>query len=524
MNMRQVRTLVVAVILILVISMTMMSFKSYQGIEAVHGTYGSVIRSEIPKLEVLQGITYESSTIQRGVLRLLVESGVGTDTESKNKIVKMITDARHRNEENLKKIEPLLHAEEGKKIFKSLQGSLIDYNQKADRVIELALAGKAQEAYTYNLSATLPAFNGAQKVLDQFVDFNVNIANKEDERADLEARGLVKAMMWIGTIAVILSLFGGGYAIFLLRSTMRRLERVSESIEESSLQTASASSQVSSSSQSLAEGASEQAASLEETSSSLEEMSSMTKRNAENAQNAKDLANHTKRSGDSGLQEMNALRGAMGDIQTSSKEISKIIKTIDEIAFQTNILALNAAVEAARAGEHGLGFAVVADEVRNLAQRAAAAARETAEKIEGAIEKTEHGSQLTHRVATSLEEIVDKAKQVDQLIGEIALASVEQSRGVDQINMAIGQMDKVTQSSAANAEETAAAAQQSSAQVETLHGLVEELNGIVGSEAIHPQKNGVLPLTASGREKVEVTIKSAKRGSGLHALPPVSSN
>jgi hemerythrin-like metal-binding protein len=266
--------------------------------------------------------------------------------------------------------------------------------------------------------------------------------------------------------------------------TVRRLNflvhAIAGSLDSGSEQVASAASQVSSASQTLAEGASEQAASLEETSASLEEMSSMTKRNAENAQKANDLAKQARAAADKGVGDMQAMSGAMEAIKTSSDDIAKIIKTIDEIAFQTNILALNAAVEAARAGEAGLGFAVVADEVRNLAQRSAQAAKETAAKIEGAIGKTAQGVGISQKVAETLNEIVTKVRQVDELAAEVASASCEQTQGITQINSAVGQMDKVTQSNAASAEESAAAAQELNAQAAVMKESVTELLHLVG--------------------------------------------
>jgi methyl-accepting chemotaxis protein len=171
---------------------------------------------------------------------------------------------------------------------------------------------------------------------------------------------------------------------------------------------------------------------------------------------------------------------AMGAIKASSDDIAKIIKTIDEIAFQTNILALNAAVEAARAGEAGMGFAVVADEVRNLAQRSAVAAKETAVKIEGAISRSAQGVQISNKVAQTLNDIVTKARQVDELAAEVAGASREQTQGITQINVAVGQMDKVTQSNAASAEESAAAAQELNAQAVVMKKSVNDLLKLVG--------------------------------------------
>jgi methyl-accepting chemotaxis protein len=233
----------------------------------------------------------------------------------------------------------------------------------------------------------------------------------------------------------------------------------------------------------LAEGASEQASSLEETSSSLEEMSSMTKRNSENARKANELAKEARAAADKGVGDMQTMAAAMDAIKVSSDDIAKIIKTIDEIAFQTNILALNAAVEAARAGEAGMGFAVVADEVRNLAQRCAQAAKETAGKIEGAITKTGQGVDISSKVAAALNEIVTKVRQVDELVTEVAGASREQTDGIAQINVAVGQMDKVTQSNAATAEESAAAAEELNSQAEIMKRSVVELLQLVGGQS-----------------------------------------
>ena len=275
-------------------------------------------------------------------------------------------------------------------------------------------------------------------------------------------------------------------AFFLTRSITKPIKTVAETLSAGADQTASASSQVSSASQSLAEGASEQAASLEETSSSLEEMSSMTKRNAETAGKVKELGSQARQAGDAGVRDMAEMTIAMNAIKASSDDIAKIIKTIDEIAFQTNILALNAAVEAARAGEAGMGFAVVADEVRSLAQRCAQAAKETATKIEDAVQKSAHGAEISAKVAKSLEEIVTKARQVDEMAGEVASASREQTQGIEQVNTAVAQMDKVTQSNAATAEESASAAEELNAQADALKDAVAELLQMVdGRKAGH---------------------------------------
>jgi methyl-accepting chemotaxis protein len=243
----------------------------------------------------------------------------------------------------------------------------------------------------------------------------------------------------------------------------------------------------------IAEGASEQAAALEESSASLEELSSMTKQNGESASKTNELARQARAAGDRGALDIQAMSSAMDVIKASSDDIAKIIKTIDEIAFQTNILALNAAVEAARAGDAGLGFAVVADEVRNLAQRSAQAAKDTTAKIEGAISKTGQGVEISRKVAETLNEIVTKARQVDELAAEVAGASKEQIQGISQINTAVAQMDKVTQSNAASAEESAAASETLNGQAQTMQEDVAELLKLLGCDS-YPDSTGLSQL------------------------------
>jgi methyl-accepting chemotaxis protein len=238
-------------------------------------------------------------------------------------------------------------------------------------------------------------------------------------------------------------------------------------------------------------------------------MASMTQRNSENAQKANDLAKQARGAAEKGASNMDAMSSAMSAIKTSSDDIAKIIKTIDEIAFQTNILALNAAVEAARAGEAGMGFAVVADEVRNLAQRSAQAAKETAGKIEGAISNTAQGVDISAKVAETLREIVGKVRQVDELVAEVAGASREQTQGVTQINTAVGQMDKVTQSNAANAEESAAASEELNAQAMSMKEAVTELLALVGGK-----NGGTVPeIREQARAKIRPVATSHKNGS-----------
>jgi methyl-accepting chemotaxis protein len=277
------------------------------------------------------------------------------------------------------------------------------------------------------------------------------------------------------TALVIAAIFGTLAVLVVRQQIAAPLVRVLEHLTGASERLRVTSDQLTTASQSLAEGAGQQAASLEETSASLEELSAMIRNNADSAQGANDLANQARLAAEAGTTGMGQMTGAMGDIQTAGNNIAKIIKTIDEIAFQTNLLALNAAVEAARAGEAGMGFAVVADEVRNLAQRSAQAARETADKIEDSITKSRKGVQLSATVEQNFRQITEKVRQVDELISRIATASKEQSQGINQLNTAIREMDNVTQSNAANAEQSAAAAAQLSSQADALRHPIADL-------------------------------------------------
>jgi len=324
----------------------------------------------------------------------------------------------------------------------------------------------------------------------------------EFREAQKAALSTLSQLLWGMAIAAgVLSIVALGISFVMARSLARPIQHAIDALSAGTAQTTDAARHVSTASQMLAEGASTQAASVEETSASLEELSAMTHRNAESSQNANAMAKKARDAAERGVKDMQAMAIAMSAIKASSDDISKIIKTIDEIAFQTNILALNAAVEAARAGEAGMGFAVVANEVRTLAQRSAEAARETSAKIEGSIGRTAQGVEISAKVASALEEIVGRSREVDTLVAEIAGASREQSTGIAQINTAMGQMDKVIQSNAASAQESAAAAQELDAQAKSMNRTVQQLQELVGGSTASASQPSVSKPPSADAQK-----------------------
>lgn len=282
----------------------------------------------------------------------------------------------------------------------------------------------------------------------------------------------------IGCLSLIV-VTGGSIYLVMQRAVTNPITGIIDDLTVSADRVATVANQAAIASQSLADHASQQAASLEETSASLEEISSMTTQNADNATTANELMEETSKIMIAANQSMDELTLAMSTIASANEETSKIIKTIDEIAFQTNLLALNAAVEAARAGEAGAGFAVVADEVRNLAMRAAEAAKNTTQLLEGTHEKVENGVKLVQLTDNSFKQAAEQSKKTASLLQEITTASKEQSTGIGQVSKAVHELDEVTQHNAADAEQASQISGDMKQQSQRLNNFVQQLVELV---------------------------------------------
>ncbi|HLJ48669.1 MAG TPA: methyl-accepting chemotaxis protein [Bryobacteraceae bacterium] len=342
--------------------------------------------------------------------------------------------------------------------------------------VDLNASGHGAQATEIALQKTTPMMDAIQK---RSAELGRSSQQRQSDAMDA-VNSAMRRSEFLNVVLATIGLLAGLGAFVVVAGLVRTLAAIASDLNTGAEEVAGAAGQVSHASQSLAQGSSEQAASLEETSAATEQINSMAHRNVESsAALAKIIADSAGRFEQSN-QALEQMIVASDEINASSEKISKIIKVIDEIAFQTNILALNAAVEAARAGEAGMGFAVVADEVRNLAQRSAQAARDTALLIEESMEKSRGGHAKVDQVATVLREITKESTQLKALIDGVTLGSQEQSHGLEQIAKAIAQMDQVTQKTAADSEETAAAAEELKAQSDGMAGIAERLSVLIG--------------------------------------------
>jgi methyl-accepting chemotaxis protein len=403
----------------------------------------------------------------------------------------------------------LLSDAEDTRLFNAAAEARDAFVAQVRKAESLAAEGRPDEARDAVLGGIEDVADRCIERFNKVIEYNIGLAQDNVTVArDQVRQGFYVAASILGFAILVGVLLATG----VIRSLSRTLIGIADELETGAGRTAEASGQLAAISSTVAAGCADQGSSVAETSAALEQMTAMIRCTAENAAQAKACANQARTAAEAGAGTMAEMNSAMQSIGTASAEVAKIVKQIDEIAFQTNILALNAAVEAARAGEAGAGFAVVADEVRSLAQRSAAAARETAERIEAAIESSRQGAASCSRVGTSLAEIADRVMAADKLVAEIATAAQEQAQGIRQIGTAMTQLDQVTQENAARADAGAAAAGDLSSQAATVRANLERLRALVV-----PSRS-----SAEGARLIAPPRTPPKAGQGLPSRRPAA--
>ena len=380
---------------------------------------------------------------------------------------------------DIDEFRPLIATEQGRKAIQEISAVAMSIGPVHQEFYRVAASGDVAGAAAFLSSRLLPDLTRSRQTAHGLL----TLQNDLMQKVTASTEDSVTTDGRIALIMILLSISIGAVIVFVVRRINRSLQQTVHELSQGADQVASAAGQVASTSQAIAQGATEQAASLEETSSASEQIRALARESVHKTQSAAGLVGKAQEAFGETNVKFDQMVAAMEAINASSSKISKIIKVIDEIAFQTNILALNAAVEAARAGEAGMGFAVVADEVRSLAQRCAQAAGDTSALIEESIARFGDGKAKVDEVAASIRILSGEAAQVKELVEEVSAGSTSETQGIEQVANAVSQMQGLTQSSAASAEEGAAAAEELTAQSQSLRSAVGNLAALVGGVA-----------------------------------------
>jgi methyl-accepting chemotaxis protein len=438
----------------------------------------------LPALESLAGM--QEATLKYNLT--ILEFVLAKDEDAMGRKTTAAAGFRADIDQRANDLARLVDAPEGRAMLEHFRASLKDYDSAAASLQKALKANDFDEAMKTldgSVSHNYQAVEADLGQLSRYV-FKLSSVNGAATNAILQ-RNLRLTVILSGSIAFV-ALVAVGAVQWISRRASRQLAHLSDELTILADDICSKAEGFSTGSETLSAGASRQASSLEETAASLQEIASVTSQNANGAETARELAAATSSAADASAADMAEMSKAMDGIKSASTSISKIISTIDEIAFQTGILALNAAVEAARAGQAGGGFAVVADEVRNLAKSSADAARETAARIDDCIQKSNRGFEVSTKIADSLSAMVEKSHRVDELVSKIAATSKDQSSTLDQLKESFGEINKVTQTTAAQADESAAAARDMSIEIASLRENTAKLKAFMGLDAAdaHP--------------------------------------